>query len=135
MSWHCEGRLLHQSCKGASLQLWHVAAVLLAETMLMDGPADHAACTAEHRRFSGDNLSCIHAASKNEVAYYTNASILKRKEDGKLRVAEEVSPASWGGGAAALPAVRHCFYFGRQWSCCRLWQAEYPGANWLPCLT
>eukprot|EP00891_Asterochloris_glomerata_P002049 jgi/Astpho2/2049/fgenesh1_pg.00038_%23_138_t len=44
----------------------------------------------KHRRFSGDNLSCIRAASKKEVAYYKSASILKRKEDGKLTIAEEV---------------------------------------------
>ena len=86
--------------RSISLQLWHAAAILLFWD-IVDGWSCRPCCLpAEHRRFSGDNLSCIHAASKNEVAYYTNSSILKRKEDGKLRVAEEVSAVSPGGGAA-----------------------------------
>ena len=44
------------------------------------------------------------------MAYYTNASVFKRKEDGKLRIADEVSTASQADGAA-------------RWrpACCQTW--------------
>ena len=38
-----------------------------------------------------------------------DASIFEREENGKLRIAEEGSTASWGLQGSGLPAVRHCF--------------------------
>ena len=36
--------MIHQLCKGASLQLWQAAAILMIGTWLMGRPDDHAAC-------------------------------------------------------------------------------------------